>query len=876
MKKRILLTLAALVSLIPALAQSSIGVQAPNVVAVDEQFNVTFVIEGENSPSEFDWSAGDDFQIVWGPQKGSSTSTIIVNGKRSRTSQSTYTYVLLPRSTGTFTLPAAQAVVKGETIRSQRTSIEVVSNGSSSRSQQQSSGSSSQSSGQSSSGEVSGEDLFLRLTLSRTNVVVGEPITATLKLYQRVSIAGFEDARFPSFTGFWSQEVQAPTNIDFQRESLGDRIYNSAVLRSWTLIPQQAGDISIEPAELVCLVNIRTSSSPMSIFDSFFQDDYRTIRKQIKSSGQVVHVAKLPAGAPSSFGGGVGTYSIKAQVTRDSLQTHDAASLIVTVTGRGNVSLLEAPTVAFPPDFEVYDTKVTDSVDKSGGSTSGSKKFEYPFIPRSHGDFTIPPVEYSYYDVSAGRYVTLTTDPIVIKVARGNESEPSTTGIVSSGTVRKDVRSLGSDIRFISTEIPSLSRQGSFFLFSTGFWIAFFLLLLAATACYFALRGMAARRADVVGTRNRQATKMAQKRLSAAGGYLKNNLYAAFYEELHRALLGFISDKLNLDAADMSKDRIAEELTANGVGTRLSDSFVSLLDACEFARYAPDAGHEAMSAHYDSAVSVISSIDSSMKKKSSTSERSALILIAALLLLPLSGRAAAHDAYLDSLWVNGTAAYADGQWDTARESWDNIAAVGVESPELYYNLGNACFKLGDYAHAILNYERALKLNPSYGDARFNLQYANEFVQDKIDTVPEFFLAAWARKMCWLLPSDIWAVLFFVFLAAALSCLLIFLLSSRRVARRASFYSGIAAMLLVLVCLLFSHWQWSDYRQADQAVVVRAVTSVKSSPGTDSSKDLFILHEGTKVTILDSVGSWLNVELADGRQGWLPGGDVEII
>lgn len=865
-----------LVSAITVLAQESIQVQAPNVVAADEQFNVTFVIEGENSPSDFQWSPGSDFQLVWGPQKGSSTSITIINGKRTRTSQSTYTYVLLPKSTGTFTLQEAEATVKGENIKSRRVSIEVVSNGASSRSQQSSgSSSSSSSSSKSSSGEIDSEDLFLRLTLSRTNVVVGEPLTATLKLYQRVNIAGFEDARFPSFNGFWNQEVQAPTNIDFQRESLGDKIYNSAVLRSWTLIPQQAGDIVIDPAELVCLVNVRVATTPMSIFDSFFQDDYRTIRKKVVSASPTVHVAKLPAGAPSSFGGGVGTYSIKAQVSKDSLKTHDAASLVVTISGRGNVSLLEAPKVNFPPDFEVYDTKITDATDK-GSKTSGSKSFEYPFIPRSHGEFTIPPIEYSYYDVSAGKYVTLSTDPIEIRVARGNETEPASTGIVSSGTIRKDVRSLGSDIRFISTKLPSLSRKGAFMVFSTGFWIALCLLLAAAAACYFVLRSLASRRADVVGTKNRQATKMARKRLSAAGGYLQNNLYTAFYEELHRALLGFISDKCNIDSADMSKERISESLQAGGVSAELSDSFISLLDACEFARYAPDAGHEAMNAHYESAVSVISSIDSSMKKKSSPSVRGTAVVVALLMLLPVSGHAAARDAYLDSLWVSGANAYADGSWETALDSWNSIAALGVESPELYYNIGNAFFKSQDYSHAILNYERALKLDPSYSDARFNLEYANEFIQDKIDVVPEFFLEAWGRKVCWLMPSDTWTILFFIFLALTLACLLVFLLSGGRTSRRVAFFSGIVALVLSLLCLDFAQWQWSDYRQADKAIVVRPVTSVKSSPGTDSSKDLFILHEGTKVTITDKVGSWLNVELSDGRQGWIPADDIEII
>ena len=860
-------------------AQNSIKVQAPNVVALDEQFNISFVIEGEDSPSSFNWSEGGDFQLVWGPQKGSSTSITIVNGKRTRSVQYTYTYVLLPKKAGTFTFPEAEAMVNGERITSKRTSIEVVSGGSSSSGSQSPAGSSSQSGAQqrsSSSGDIASDDIFLRLSLSRSSVVVGEPVTATLKLYQRVNIAGFEDAKFPTFNGFWSQEVFAPSNIEFQRESYNNLIYNTAVLRTWVLIPQQAGELNIDPAELVCLVNVRTSSGRSnSIFDSFFQDDYQTIRKRVTSAAARVRVSNLPAGAPASFGGGVGTFNINTKISKDSLKTHDAASLVVTVTGKGNVSLLEAPKVDFPPDFEVYDVKVTESTDKSNGRTSGSKTFEYPFIPRSHGSFEIPGVEYSYYDINSGKYVTLRGEPTVVNVARGNDTEASQGGQMMPGTVRKDVRSLGSDIRFISTKMPSMSGQGTFFVFSGLFWILLACLLGAAAAAWTLLKKRAERRADVAGTRNRAATKMAQKRLSVASGYLHNNLYTAFYEELHKALLGFISDKLNIDLADMSKDNIQASLVSCGVAEGLASEFTGLLDACEFARYAPDAGHDAMNAHYETAVSVISLIDSSMKKKGSSSAGAAVTVIVALLALPVSA-SAAQDSHADSLWTAGTAAYADGDWDGAVGAWTSVEALGLEAPELYYNIGNAYFKDSDYAHAILYYERALKLDPSYSDARFNLEFAQGFIQDRIESVPEFFLKTWTRKLSYLMSSDSWAALFFVFMAVCLACALLFVLGRAAGRRRAGFFCGIAALVLALACLGFSASQKSDWYKADSAVVTVPVSSVKSSPGAGSAKDLFILHEGTKVRLLDSVGEWDNVELSDGRQGWIKASDMEII
>ena len=869
--KRILLIFVALSIAATAFCQTSIKVQAPNLVALDEQFNVTFIISGENAPSSFDWNAGDDFQLVWGPQKGTSTSLTIVNGQRTKTSQTTFTYVLLPKQAGKFQLAPATATVKGEQVTSGRHGIEVVSGGTSQSGQSQPQGRQEGSQSQAgSTGTVSNEDIFLRLTLSKNRAVVGETISATLKLYQRVNIAGFEDAKFPTFNGFWSQEVMAPTNIEFQRENVGNVIYNSAILRSWTLIPQQAGEIKIEPAELVCLVNVRAPSSGMgSIFDSFFQDDYQTIRKRVTSKAFTVQVSPVPAGAPASFGGGVGSFRMSTALSRDSLQTHDAASLKVTISGKGNVALLEAPKVVFPADFEVYDVKVTES--------AASKTFEYPFIPRSHGEFVIPAVEYSYYDVAAGKYVTLTGEDMPVSVSRGSETASAgTSGQLEQLSNRKDVKSLGSDIRYISAAVPAMHPSGRMFAGSTLFWILAAFLLLVASGLYLSLRNIAKRRADVVMTRKRAATKMARRRLSNAGDYLGKNLYSAFYEELHKALLGYVSDKLGMDAADMSKDNMASGLSEKGVPEGVVADFVGLLDACEFARYSPDAGHEAMNTHFESAVSVISIMDECMKKyrKPSSGTVAALIL---MLLLPFPAALYAEESFpADSLWNAGVEAYGNGNWDEALGCWNGIVESGLQSSELSYNIGNAYFKQGDVAHAIVSYERALRLDPSNRDAAFNLEFANARTQDKIEAVPEFFLKTWFRNTGRALSADSWGILFLVLLGCSLAAFLLFLLGTSTGSRKTGFFSSIALLIICMLCLVFSLNGRSAIQRADEAVVVRAVSSVRSSPARESSVDLFVLHEGTKVLIMDSVGEWVNIELADGRQGWIKAADIEII
>ena len=878
-------------------AQGSIKVQAPNIVSADEQFNVAFVIEGEKAPSSFNWDPGNDFQLVWGPQKGTSTSISIVNGKSSRSSQTTYTYILQPKSTGKFTLPSAVASFKGGDVTSTPFTIEVLQGGRSSQPSGQAGGSGqSARSGQvASAGDIAAEDLFLRLSLSRREVVVGESVTAVLKLYQRVNIAGFEDTKFPSFNGFWSQEVQAPTNIDFKRENVGGEIYNSAVLRSWVIIPQQAGTINIDPAELVCLVNVRTQSSSRSIFDSFFDDGYRTIRKRVYSEGQSVRVSPLPGGAPASFGGGVGNFSIKASLSRDTVKTHEAASLNIVISGKGNVSLLEAPKVRFPLDFETYDTKVTDASDKSTGRTSGSKTFEYPFIPRSYGDFTIEPVEYTYYDVNAHKYVTLRTDPVPVHVLKGAETDVAASGgQMVQGFSKRDVKDLGSDIRFIHTKKPALGRSGVFLCASPWYWAAALLLAVAAAAFWLLQRRRASRLADVALTRHRRASGVARKRLAAAGDYLQRDLYTAFYEELHKALMGYVGDKLDIDLSEMSKDNIAARLVSLGVGEGMASELTGLLDACEYARYAPDAGHDAMQQHYDRALSVISEIDAAMKNKAKPKAGAAASAALLLMLMPgalhsqtpsaeaaLADETAAASApaadYPSTLWEKGVQAYADGDWGGAVAAWQSLSDLGIEAADLYYNLAGAYYKSSDLAHAILYYERTLRLDPSHKDAKFNLEYARNQTQDKIDSVPEFFLRTWARRVSYWMSSDSWAVLALVLLGVTLVLGLLFLLGRGKGERRAGFFGALAALALTLIAGGNALSQKRAYFRSDAAVVMRPVTSAKSSPGGGASAtDLFILHEGTVVKVLDKVGDWYQMSLSDGRQGWIQAGDIEII
>ena len=854
-------------------AQTKIQVLVHNVVALDEQFTVSFVIEGDR-PSDFQWEPGDDFDLLWGPQQGRSSSVQIINGKKTESSQTTYTYILRPIRAGKYTIAKARAEVGGKEIFSVPVTIEVVGDGasstpSSSSNSSVSTGQPAQTSQPKTSPVEAAQDVFLVLSCDRTNVVVGEPIKAVMKLYYRTEISGLEGMEFPDFDGFWSQETYVPSDFTPVRESYNGKLYYTIVLREYTLIPQHSGSIQIDPAELVYLVNVRTSSGGASLFDGFF-DEYTTVRKRVRTRPMTINVKPLPSGAPASFAGGVGVYSVSASLSSDSLSTHDAASLILKVTGKGNISLLQTPEISFPLDIEAYDPKTTSDVAANG--LSGTKTYEYPFIPRSAGTFEVGPILYSYYDVNQHKYVTVDAGTLKLNVSKGKEYDDAP--VMTTRPGGQKVENRGTDIRHIHTQPSEFTEKGKFFIGSSlfrGIAVAFFV---GALLLWIILRKAAARRADVVGMKNRKATKMALKRLRFAGTLLKKDLYSAFYEELHNALLGYMSDKLNMPVSELSKERMSEVLRKNGVLDAYIDELMEILDSCEYARYAPSAGNQAMTSDYEKAVEVISSIDSAMKTRKGFAAKG--LAVAVLMLSAVPGVYASENDSAADMWVKANASYEQGDWAGALKTYEEISDLGLESAQLYYNMGNSYYRQGELAKAVLYYERALKLDPSFEDAMYNLDYVNGQLHDKIETVPEFFVKEWLRTLSQQMSSNSWAVTFLVLLAVTLALFLVFRLSDSIAWRRVGFFTSIVTLLFMLAAFSFSTWQKNDYMSHDEAVVMVPVTAAKSSPSADNSTDLFVLHEGTKVKILERTEKWANVSLVDGRQGWMKTSDIEEI
>lgn len=591
-------------------AQNHFTVEAPRVVAQDEVFRVVFTADGEMS--DFSAPKFTGLDVLAGPSPSRTSSTQIINGKRSDAVEMSYTFIVRPTTTGRATVTPASTIINGKSYTSRTQEIEVVEGGGNAQQggKQASQGASSAQRGQQ-SGEISSDDIFLRLSFSKNKVVKGEPIIATLKLYTKIPIAGFEDIKFPVFNGFWSQEIETPQNINFVRDNVGNQIYNSAILRKYMLLPQQTGEITVDPAEMICQVQVRTSSGGggRSVFDDFFDSGYSTVKKRIFSKAGKISVQPLPAGAPASFGGGVGKFKMDVKLSRNDVKTHEAASILVDISGSGNINLIENPKIELPADFEKYDVKTSNNLTNGADGNSGKKVFEFPFIPRSEGRFVIPPVEYTYYDISAGKYVTLKSDSLVLNVAKG---ENQGAGPMIQGVNRQSVASLGEDIRYIQTGNPHLVKRGSFFTGSVLFFLLIALIGAIYAGLHYYLHSRAKLRGDIRRTRNKKANKIARLRLKQAQNYLKENLHSPFYEELHKALLGYISDKLSIQFADMQRDTIKDILEQKKVSEENIAGFMQLLDDCEMARYSQAGGAGEMEGQYNKAIEMISNLENSL------------------------------------------------------------------------------------------------------------------------------------------------------------------------------------------------------------------------------------------------------------------------
>lgn len=596
----------------------SFEASSPLMVAVGEAFRVEFALNANPDEGSFVAPSFEGFDVLAGPAVSKGSSIRIVNGSMTKSVNYTITFVLLPQTAGNATVGAAEIAVDGTTYRTQPLAIEVVSEpgGGSGAAQPGADASAGEQSPQQSAEsaarqQIAKDDILLRAIVSRTSVYKGEPLRVTFKLYERASVVGYQDVRFPSFNGFWAQELNTD-NARRQRETFNGKVYETLVAREFLLYPQQAGTLTIDPAELTAMAQVVVQSRHADPFFGGGHDIYNVPRK-VQSQRVSVTVKPLPAGAPASFSGAVGHFSMETEFPDGRLTANSAATCQVRISGSGNLTFVQAPKLSLPGSFEQYNVKTTESINSSAAGISGYRQFDYPFIARAEGTYDIEPVEFSYFDPSRMEYRTLRSKPFTLEVTPDASGGGDAVVMQGRGMSKEEVRLLGQDIRFIKLGAAQLHSRRRPLLFSGLYWGALAFVLVFFGAVYFALRKRIKDSQNVALLRGRRASKVAVQRFRAARRYMEQQDRHAFYEEMLRALWGYVSDKLNIPVANLTKENVREELHKRGVPAEQSQRFTAIIARCDEAQYSPAASAH-MSDVYDEGVDLVSHIEAMVKR----------------------------------------------------------------------------------------------------------------------------------------------------------------------------------------------------------------------------------------------------------------------
>lgn len=591
-------------------------VSAKKQVVVGERFQVVFEANAEGK--NFQAPSFEGLSVVGGPFTSTSSSFSMVNGSMSHTVKVTYTFALQAYQEGTFRVGAASLTVKGNKISSEPFEIKVLPDDGSHSNNSSSgyAGGSSQGGQQQSSNdpEVSGKDLFLRVIPSKKSAYVGEQVVLTYKLYTKVPVSSLSVEKMPSYAGFWTKDVSDNNSGALRQSSeyINGIEYTVAEIQKVVVVPQRSGKLSVDPMTIECIAQIRTESNnrrsndPFDIFfnDPFFNRNITNVRKELSTQNFSLDVKNLPeTDKPASFAGAVGDYTFKSSIDKTELKTNEAFTLTLSVSGTGNIELLQLPEPVLPPDFEVYDPKVTTSANNGAQGFTGTKKAEYLVIPRRAGDFSLQPVEFAYFNPSREAYQTVVSEPYEIHVEKGVGGEGDDGSIYASN--QESIKYLGSDIRHIMTDDPKLKPTGTVFFATPAYFVALLVALLAFVILLLVSKKHVEQKQDTAANRNKKATKVARGRLKKAEQFLKVKDQNNFYIEMSQALWGYISDKLGIERSKLSMDTVSEAMKEKNVPDDLTQQFVDTLNNCEFARFAPGDAEEKMDDLYRKGIEVI-------------------------------------------------------------------------------------------------------------------------------------------------------------------------------------------------------------------------------------------------------------------------------
>lgn len=593
----------------PAQAPFLSGTASKSTVGSNEQFQISYTLN--TSGKNFRAPDFSDFQVLSGPNQ--STSMQYVNGSFSQSV--TFSFILQPKGEGQFKISPATVEVEGKRIASNVINMTVVKGSAQAQGGNQRGGN-----GGDESGGLSDKNIFLRVVVNKGSVLEGEAVTVTYKLYTNVQITSYSVIKAPAFNGFWNQDIEVPQPPPMNVETVDGNRYNVAVIKKSVLFPQQSGTLTIDPMELECIARIKVkgqrSNDPFGMFnDPFFSDPFfgngvRDVKYGFKSSPVKIAVKELPGTAPAGFSGAVGSLSFEAKLDKSETKENEPVNLKIKINGSGNIKLAAPPEINFPPDLETYDPKINESYKASDAGVSGGKTIEYLIIPRHEGDYELPPITFSYYDLNKKQYVSKTEGPFKIKVGRGSGNNNAT---ASGGNEKSEFRLIGKDIRYIKTNETVFSDGDGKFFGSLGFYGLSILPLLAVGGTIVFIRKKRFEESNSVLMRSKKATGMAQKRLASADKSLKAGEHLQVYEEISKALWGYASDKLTIPLSELSKENIAGKLSQRSVSESTVNNFLRTIEDCEMARYGGQTSAANSATAYTSAIELITKIEGEVK-----------------------------------------------------------------------------------------------------------------------------------------------------------------------------------------------------------------------------------------------------------------------
>ena len=830
-----------------AAKSQTLTVNAPSHVTTGENFRLTYTTNTQNVGDLSLGNLPEGLELIAGPYKSSQSSFQMVNGHTSSSSSVTFTFIVSANKAGNYTIPAAHLNTGGKTISSSAARLSVSGTAANTGGAPRMHDDSEPSRGVRNAGTpISGSDLFIKVSANKTRVYEQEPVLLTYKVYTLVELTQLE-GKMPDLTGFHTQEVKLPQQKSFHIENVNGKNYRCVTWSQYVMYPQMTGKLEIP--SITFNGTVVQQNRNVDPFEAFLNggSGYVEVKRSINAPGVTIQVDPLPE-KPENFSGGVGTFNISAQLDNKEIKAGTPLALRIIVSGNGNLKLLKQPVVSFPKDFDKYDPKVTDKTSLTSNGLEGNMIYDYLAVPRNQGNFTIPPVEFTYFDTSSKSYKTIKTQPLNITVEKGDGTSDSEEFF--------DVKN--QDIHQIKTGDTKVVAPDAFFFGSIKYLMIIGIIFILFLALLLVFRKRAIDNANVVMMKGKKANKVATKRLQLAKSMMMSNRSSEFYDEVLRALYGYVGDKFNLPVEHLSRENISELLTAKGVEDATIKQFVGAIDECEYERYAPGDAKGNMNKTFESAMTAIMNIEETVKKgkKSAT-----VVLLMLLVLIPSSSFAQ------KSLKALGDEAYGKGNYQQAINDYEQLLKQGV-SAEVYYNLGNAYYRSENITKAIINYERALLLSPGDEDIRFNLQLARSKTIDKITPESEMFFVTWYRSLVNMTSVDGWAYIALVSLLAALCLALVYLFASKVWFRKIGFFAGILMVVLFIVSNIFAYHQRRILDNRTSAIVIAPSVNVKTTPEA-AAKDAFLIHEGTKVEITDdSMNDWKCIHLANGKEGWV--------